>query len=632
VRQVGGSYQALAEINAERVGNQLELQINGLATLGQNPAVVNSLEAANAEYALGLDPPAALLAQREQRWQGEPETSEFIRRYRNNPAAAEITRFRGTNMAHANLILTDRNGGLVAAPGEKPPRFSYADLPWWRAAYDNGQGAVFLGEVLIDPHSRRATLVIAVGLTNPVTNRTIGVLASTYELSAIQRTVEVIRPGGSGQSALVAPDGRMVGASDLSQIGQPIWAAALAGGRLEAGASGWSLGEDQSARAAVIAHAGLRTTSGINLDPLRALGWQVVLSDTQANALAQVTRSTRIASLVGLLVVALAVLAATVMARALTRPIAALTVTATEMAGGQLDRQANPVGPVELVTLAEAFNSLTARTRDLIGDLQTQLNLVNQREAHLAHANEELAAAKAAAEEANQMKSRFMANMSHELRTPLNSIINFTRIIMAGMSGPVTEEQVDFLNRVRFSGEHLLGLINDILDISKIEAGRMELLGEEMDLLPVFKSVMATAAGLTKEKPIELHLDVPESLPPIWVDKSRFRQVLLNLISNAAKFTKQGEISVRAQIVDNELCVSVRDTGIGIAPADQQKIFEEFRQIQGDLTREYQGTGLGLPISRRLVEMHGGEMWVESAPGAGSTFFFTLPIRALAGR
>ncbi len=234
--------------------------------------------------------------------------------------------------------------------------------------------------------------------------------------------------------------------------------------------------------------------------------------------------------------------------------------------------------------------------------------------------------ARASAEQANRMKSQFLANMSHELRTPLNSIINFTRILSSGLRGAVTPEQVDYLERVRLSGEHLLGLINDILDLSKIEAGHMNLHPAAIPIDVLIKSTLSTTSGLIKGKPITLTSEIEPNLPIVHVDRTRIRQVLLNLLSNAAKFTDEGSITVRACRRGNDVSISIQDTGIGI-PADKHAlIFEEFRQVEEDSGRTYQGTGLGLAISKRIIEMHGGTITVDSTPGIGSTFTFTVPI------
>lgn len=230
--------------------------------------------------------------------------------------------------------------------------------------------------------------------------------------------------------------------------------------------------------------------------------------------------------------------------------------------------------------------------------------------------------------EVDRFKTQFLANMSHELRTPLNSIIGFSRVILKGIDGPLTELQQTDLTAIYNSGQHLLGLINDILDLSKIGAGKMELNFDEMDLKPIIKGVMSTAVGLVKDRPIKLEQHVPEDLPIIWADSTRVRQILLNLVSNATKFTERGKISLTADYDDECVSLSITDTGIGIPQEKLERIFEEFTQADGTTTRRFGGTGLGLPISRHFAEMHGGEINVQSEVGVGSTFTVTLPIRA----
>ena len=232
--------------------------------------------------------------------------------------------------------------------------------------------------------------------------------------------------------------------------------------------------------------------------------------------------------------------------------------------------------------------------------------------------------------ELDRIKSQFLANMSHELRTPLNSIIGFSRVILKGIDGPISDQQQQDLNAIYNSGQHLLGLINDILDLSKIEAGKMDLSVEEMSMSDTINSVMSTAAGLVKDKSVKLKHDVPPDLPTIRADPMRIRQVLINLISNAAKFTDEGSITVTAEphispTGYSEVMISVTDTGPGISQEDQAKLFQAFSQVDSSPTRRTGGTGLGLSISQRLVDMHNGRIGVRSAVGKGSTFFFTVP-------
>jgi PAS domain S-box-containing protein len=233
--------------------------------------------------------------------------------------------------------------------------------------------------------------------------------------------------------------------------------------------------------------------------------------------------------------------------------------------------------------------------------------------------------------ELDRMKSMFLANMSHELRTPLNSIIGFSRVILKGIDGPTSELQEQDLTAIYNSGQHLLGLINDILDVSKIEAGKMELAFDEVNMAEVINGVMSTVVGLVRDKQIQLLKNIPEDLPTARADAIRVRQILLNLLSNAAKFTMEGSITVEASVESGpaghpEILISVIDTGQGINPKDQAKLFQAFSQVDDSLTRKTGGSGLGLSISQQLVQMHGGRIGVHSVPGEGSTFYFTLPV------
>jgi signal transduction histidine kinase len=230
-------------------------------------------------------------------------------------------------------------------------------------------------------------------------------------------------------------------------------------------------------------------------------------------------------------------------------------------------------------------------------------------------------------EAASQHKSQFLANMSHELRTPLNAIIGFSEVLTERMFGELNEKQDEYLRDIYASGQHLLSLINDILDLSKIEAGRMELDLADFNLPTALDSALTLVRERAGRRGIALHLSLDEGLGQMRADERKVRQVVLNLLSNAIKFTPEGgRIEVRAEPRDRYVEVSVSDTGVGIAPDDQQAIFEEFRQV-GTADKKVEGTGLGLALSRKFVELHGGKIWVHSEVGMGSTFTFTIPVR-----
>ena len=227
---------------------------------------------------------------------------------------------------------------------------------------------------------------------------------------------------------------------------------------------------------------------------------------------------------------------------------------------------------------------------------------------------------------ANQHKSDFLANMSHELRTPLNAVIGFSEVLLERMFGELNEKQDDYLKDILSSGKHLLSLISDILDLSKIEAGRMELELEEFDVADALGNTLTLIRERAQQHGIGLSLEIAEGVGALRADQRKLKQIMLNLLSNAVKFTPDGgNISVHARQTDEVLEVAVSDTGIGIAAADQDTVFQEFRQVGGSYTNKQEGTGLGLALTRRFVELHGGSMSLHSAPGQGSTFTFTIP-------
>jgi signal transduction histidine kinase len=229
-------------------------------------------------------------------------------------------------------------------------------------------------------------------------------------------------------------------------------------------------------------------------------------------------------------------------------------------------------------------------------------------------------------EAANRHKSEFLANMSHELRTPLNAIIGFSEVLQERMFGELNEKQAEYTDDILTSGRHLLSLINEILDLSKVEAGRMELELATFDLPLAIDNARTFVRERATKHGINLDVTVDERLGDFVGDERKIKQILLNLLSNAVKFTPEGgRIGIKARQGDGSVEISVSDTGIGIAPEDQAKIFEEFRQVGGDYAHKKEGTGLGLTLAKKFVELHGGKIWVESEVGKGSTFTFTLP-------
>ena len=284
-------------------------------------------------------------------------------------------------------------------------------------------------------------------------------------------------------------------------------------------------------------------------------------------------------------------------------------------------KQADATPEQREAELKEANARLEQQLKDLNIELQATVD-------EFLRANEKADKARKEAERANSVKSAFLASMSHELRTPLNAIINLTKFVANGDLGSLNKAQEETLNEVITSGKHLLLLINDVLDMSKIESGSLNLFIEDnIDLREVLDSVCSTGRALLAEKPVELTADIAANLPRLRADRQRIYQVLLNIVSNACKFTRRGSIKLRAYQKDDNIVISVQDSGVGIAPEDQGLVFEAFKQT-GTGLRQAGGTGLGMPISKNLVESHGGRIWLESELGQGSTFFISVPVKS----
>ncbi|GEM_PF-1254541 len=333
--------------------------------------------------------------------------------------------------------------------------------------------------------------------------------------------------------------------------------------------------------------------------------------DAEARALRQ---GALIISLVLIALLGLTLLTTLAVVPRAVRSVRRLERSARDIAAGDLSARVDTKGaPSELAEVGMAFNLMGERVQQLFHELEEQIRLSND--------------ARIQAERSDRVKSAFLAAMSHELRTPLNSVINYAKFVSKGMMGTVNDKQQEALNKVIDSGRHLLTLINDVLDMSKIESGSLNLfIEDDVNLVNILQSVTESVPGMIYPKPVNIIQEIDPNLPLLRGDQARIRQVMYNLLSNAAKFTERGYIKVKAIARDGVAYISVEDTGAGIEVEDQASVWEPFKQTRGGL-RQGGGTGLGLPITRSLIEAHGGKITFQSTPGQGTTFFVALPLQ-----
>lgn len=459
-------------------------------------------------------------------------------------------------------------------------------------------GAAFFGPVYFVRQSQ-PSLRMAVPIER-ATGEVIGVLMAEVNLTAIWEVITGITVGETGYAYVVSRTGDLIAHPDLSLVLQQ-----------------QHLGHLGQVQAALAGVPGPATSTNLHGESVVAtattiplVGWAVIVERSAREAYAPLYRSLLRTAVLFLLGLGLVGLVRVQIHRRVVRPIEALRQGAARIGSGALHARLDVRTGDELEELAATFNQMAAHLQASYADLEDKV----------AARTRELALA-------NQHKSQFLAQMSHELRTPLHAILGYTQLILDRIYGEIPPVIDEKLRRVYQSGQHLLQLINAVLDLSRMESGRLALSLTEYAMADVVSTVVTTVEPLAAAKPLTLTVTLPADLPRGVGDAPRLTQVLFNLVGNAIAFTDAGEVGIEVAASDDTFTVLVRDTGPGIATEDQHRIFEAFEQGDQAGTRPHQGTGLGLAIAKQIVERHGGRIGVRSRPGEGAMFWFTIPTR-----
>ena len=504
------------------------------------------------------------------------------------------------------IYVADIEGNQIAKTGtEKLEKVSKI----WNFQIAKG-GEEVISDIFLDPQTSKPIRIITLPIIED--KKVVGVLSAEIDFERMLFSIKNIDVGENGSLFVVANNGKVIAHTYMEQLSEldlsksPVVKAVLSG--------------QKGVMKGYVDELG-REVLGSYM-PIWDLGWGIVVQRPLTDISTEVKQLGNTIFMATIISVLLAILAGWLMSRKISKPISLLANASEKVAQGDLHTLVNVKSSNEIGVLASSFNQMVVSLRKSRNELKQwgkdMEKRVEKRTEELEHANLKL-------QELDRLKSMFIASMSHELRTPLNSIIGFTGIILQEMSGEINEEQRKQLTLVKNSGSHLLNLINDVIDISKIEAGKVEITIEEFDLSVLAQEIKDSFAVAVDKKGLKLSLETPPTLL-LESDERRVKQILVNFISNAIKFTDRGEIEIKLVKKDKTAEISVRDTGLGVKKEDMNKLFKDFSRIPIK-DRTIEGTGLGLYLSKKIADLLGGGIKAESEFGKGSIFTLILPLK-----
>lgn len=622
-QNIGENFKEIAMGSAREINLILHKEIDEALHHASHAHVQDALSRANALYNSNSGGLLRQARTQDEHWQETTADSAAVLKLTKHPIVDRIMGYGTRKEEHINITLIDAHGVAVASL-KKPRRFFYGDdLIWniWKEGKRASETSGFISDFFPTGEGRYG-MEVAVKV-HPPSGPSLGVLVITYDVEKLFSGINAIKIGETGHANVVRSDGMMLIDPLLPPMSLKVDDEFL---KIVAKPSpGWALADDEHGGVnAILGYAPVPLTSALGPAAFGGRQWHVFLGLSPEETYAPFRSFLLKMAFLGLIFIVLISVFAQIISKRILHPLASLKTGAEMIGKGKLDYNIDIHTGDEVEALANEFNEMTRKLREsrrMLMDWNAELEQeIKRRTYDLRIANEEL-------RRADRMKSEFLANMSHELRTPLNSIIGFSEVLSDQLHGPLSEKQLRHVSNILISGRHLLQLINDILDLSKVEAGKMELHYNVIPLREFFENIMMGFRLQIQKKGLVVSYEV-DGVDRVIADVTRFKQILLNIVSNAIKFSlENGRITLLARRNGDFIEISVTDTGIGINKENQQVIFQEFRQIDASFTRKYEGTGLGLALTKKLVELHGGKIWVDSEEGRGSTFTISIPDR-----
>ena len=629
-KSIGIRFESVAGWMAEGIESSFSDEISEAESLALAPAVLDAVADANKTYE-GIDQEAIEkeINAIDVEWQTSPKINDRIRQYLSNPVSGYLQSILDLRAdKYAEIFVTDEQGAIVGATG-KTTDFYQADETWWKRAFNSGNGFNIVEGVAFDDSTKLETITIAVPVRDPASHTVMGVLKVVMKLEYLFRPIKTLRVGPmGGYAGLTNGDQELLATSGPSRAGRvPInfWEKIVSGNK------GWTLAHNELDEKYVIGFAAIET-DGINGDITLTGGkWYVFFHESASEAYARIYSLVTPVFMIGFgLVLGLSLLGFFATSR-IVRPIRLLREEAQYIARGDLGRQVEVRTNDEIELLADDINLMSAKLRDVHADLEQK---IEERTTELSEANKRLEAQRSVLLKVNKqlmkastLKSEFLADICDGLNNPVVNIIRLAENVLEKSSEKLDDMQADYLGDVLSNAKHLHQLISEVSTLARATSGKMEMNLSKFNVEKTLREVLDTVKSLATEKNIKFEFKTDGNVGELDADVNLFKHIIFSLYTNAIKYGRiNGTVITESCIADDSIEISVSDTGIGIRPEDQERIFHEFEKVESSQTPYYEGMGTGLALAQRFVEMHGGKIWVESEHGKGSKFIFRIPL------